>query len=286
MPNSLAQDAPRIRSPRPSVKGPSRGRPARGRVAVWTRGVIGALVLFCACELLTRLEFVSTEFLPYASRIAVRVPGLLAEGDFLAHLAATLQAWAIATVIAVAIAVPAGIALGSSPVAYRITRLVIELLRPIPSVTLIPLLILLVGPALEMKVVVAVFAALWPILFNAVYAIHDVDPVAKDTARSYGLSRLGVLRRVALPSAGPLVAAGVRVAAGIALTVVISAELLTTAGQGLGTYIKLAGSGIGEADTMFAGAVVAGGLGFAINAIFQTAERRLFFWSSREERSA
>lgn len=37
---------------------------------------------------------------------------------------------------------------------------------------------------------------------------------------------------------------------------------------------------------MFAGAVVAGGLGFAINAIFQTAERRLFFWSSREERSA
>lgn len=255
------------------------------RLAPAIRGLLGAFAVFAVCEVLTRAEFVSREFVPYASDVARHVPPLLVDGEFLNNVGATLDAFVIALVLAILVAVPVGVLFGSSAVAYRIARMLTELLRPIPSVTLIPLLILMVGPGLEMKVFVGTYAAVWPILFNTVYAIHDVDPVAKDTARSFGLSRFELLWRVSLPSAAPMIATGVRISAGVVLTVVISAELITAGSPGMGTFIKLSSAGIGQAPVTFAAAIVAGLLGFLINALFQTFERRAFAWSSREGRS-
>ena len=65
----------------------------------------------------------------------------------------------------------------------------IEFLRPIPSVALIPLAVLIYGSGLESKVFLAAFAATWPLLMQTLYGVQDVDPVATDTARSFGFSR-------------------------------------------------------------------------------------------------
>ena len=263
-------------------------RPGLSRLA-WSpvlRGAIGALLVFGLCEIVTRSEPVSREFLPYASDMLRRVPGLLVDSEFLSSAGATMLAASLALLIATGVAVPLGVALGSSEIAYRISRMMIELLRPIPSVTLIPLLVLLVGPELEMKVFIATYAALWPILFNTIYSMHDVDPVSKDTARAFGLSRWNVLVRVSLPSAAPLMATGVRVSAGISLMVVISAEILTGGSPGIGSFIKVSSAGIGQAPTTFAAAIIAGVIGFLINAAFQGAEGKFFAWSSRERRAA
>ena len=65
----------------------------------------------------------------------------------------------------------------------------IEFLRPIPSVALIPLAVLIYGSGLESKVFLAAFAATWPLLMQTLYGVQDVDPVATDTARSFGFGR-------------------------------------------------------------------------------------------------
>src|SRR6266508_3164627 len=229
------------------------------------RGLVGAVACFALAEAITRLELVDPRYLPRASTVLARLVGLLGQAEFLTAVAATLQAWAIGLAIAVAAAVPAGIRLGSSRRCYQATRALVEFLRPIPSVALIPLAILLFGQGLQLKTSLIAYASFWPLLFNTVYGVQDVDPIAKDTARSFGLGRLAVLGRVTLPAASTFIATGVRVASAIALILAISTELLAGAAGGIGSFILRASSGGGNADLVYAATAMTGVLGLVLN---------------------
>jgi NitT/TauT family transport system permease protein len=150
-------------------------------------------------------------------------------------------------------------------------------MRPIPSVAIIPLAILLIPEDSLMKVSVIVYASLWPILINTLYGMHDVDPLAKESMRTFGFGPLAVLARVSLPSAAPFMATGVRIAAGIALVLAVSAELLAGGVNGIGVFAVAAGSG-NRMDLIMAATLWAGIFGVVANLALQTAERRLFRW--------
>src|SRR6266540_3399974 len=100
---------------------------------------------------------------PRLARGLVGAVACFALAEFLTAVAATLQAWAIGLAIAVAAAVPAGILLGSSRRCYQATRALVEFLRPIPSVALIPLAILLFGQGLQLKTSLIAYASFWPL---------------------------------------------------------------------------------------------------------------------------
>ena len=245
------------------------------------RGAAGLLALFALAEVVTRLELVDPTYLPPASSVLVATAGVLLDPEFLGHVGATLAAWALGLGVALAIAVPAGVVLGSSWRGYLASTAVIEFLRPIPSVALIPLAILLLGRGLDMKVLLVAYASVWPILFNTIYGVREVDPVARDTGRAFGLGPAAVLWRIALPAASPFIATGLRVSAAIALILAISAELIAGGTQGLGVWM-LANSQTGvPRELLYAGIVVAGLLGVALNALLATGERRLFAWHPR-----
>jgi NitT/TauT family transport system permease protein len=244
--------------------------------------VLGIALFFALAEAITRAQLVDATYLPPASTIAGRVVELLTTGSFLGEVGATLLAWAIGLSLALLIAVPLGILLGSSVRAYRMSSVVVELMRPVPAVALIPLAILVWGQGLQMKVVLITYATVWPILYNTIYGVHDVDPVAVETARSFGARRMSILRRVTLPSAAPFVFTGVRVAASIGLIVVVGAELLAGAANGIGTFILIQGSNGNRADLVLAGATVAGILGVLIDFSLRAVERRLFAWRGQE----
>lgn len=247
-------------------------------MAALRRGLVGFLVFFLILEFITRLELVNPRWLPPASVVLSRVVFLLFDSTFLVHVAATMRAWAIGLGTSIAVAIPLGIVLGSSRVVYSGSRIVVEFLRPIPSVALIPLAILLFGQGTQMKVSLAVYSALWPILFNTIYAIHQVDPVAKDTGRSFGFGRLWILRKISLPSSMPFIYTGIRVASAIALIVTISAEMLAGGSRGIGTWMLIMGEGAVRADLVYAGVVVAGLLGWIINQVLVQGERRFLGW--------
>lgn len=245
------------------------------------RGVIGALVLFAVLEVLTRAEFVNPAYLPPASTIIARTAQILVDPAFLREVAGTMQAWAVGMVVVVAIGVPLGVLLGTSDRIYTAARALIEFLRPIPSVALIPLAILVFGRGPSMKTSLIIYAALWPVLFNTIYGMHGVEPVAIETARSFNLSRLQILRYVSLPSAAPFIYTGIRVATAIALILAISTELIAGGGQGIGTWM-LARQVANQQQYVYAGTIVAGLLGLAINAVFIAGEKRLFSWHPRQ----
>ena len=241
------------------------------------RGFIGVLLLFGLLEVLTRAEPVNARYLPPASSVVARTIGLLANPAFLRHVVSTMSAWGVGLGLAVGAAVPVGVLLGSSKRAFKATHALVEFLRPIPSVALIPLAILLFGTGLQMKVALIVYGSTWPILFNTIYGMHGVDPLAKDTARSFGFGRLAILVRVGVPSAAPFIWTGIRVAAAIALILAISAELLAGGSEGIGTYILGVQQG-GRQDLVYAGTIVTGIVGFLVNWAFVRGERLLFGW--------
>src|SRR5919109_2189549 len=201
---------------------------------------------------------------------------LLGTGGFWTAVWNTLQGWALGLGIAAALAIPLGIVIGSAPLLYRAVRFVIEFLRPIPSVALIPLAVLIYGTGLQSKVFLAAFASFWPLLVQTLYGVRDVDPVATDTARSFGFSRRQRLFRVTLPSAVPYIATGLRIASAVSLILTVTAELVIGS-AGLGRSINVARSG-GDEQLMYALIIATGILGLALNAIFVLAERRVLHW--------
>jgi ABC-type nitrate/sulfonate/bicarbonate transport system permease component len=235
--------------------------------------VLGVLALF---ELLPRIGVLPSDHFPPISETLSTLFDQLGESRFWEAVGNTLEGWALGLGIAAGLAIPIGIVIGSSRLLYRAARGLIEFLRPIPSVALIPLAILIYGTGLQSKVFLAAFASFWQVLVATLYGVQDVDPVATDTARSFGFSRPQRLLRVTLPSAVPYIATGIRIASAVSLILTVTAELVIGA-AGLGRSINLARSG-GNEELMYALILATGVLGLLLNAVLQRVERRVLHW--------
>ncbi|HEV2784479.1 MAG TPA: ABC transporter permease [Actinophytocola sp.] len=244
------------------------------------RNLIGLGGFFLIWEVAARSGLVSTLSIPPASEVLPRLVDLLSTEVFLRDVIATVLAWAIGLGIAIAIAVPAGLVLGSLPAVRVATRAIVEFLRPIPSVALIPAALVLIGGGPDTKITLAVYASVWPIMFNTIYALDEIDPLLVDTARSFGTSRARVMTSVALPHAAPFIFTGIRLSAAIALIVVISVEYVAGAIRGIGRYTLEVYEGAGRMDLVLAATIVAGVIGYLINEGLERLGRRWFRWST------
>jgi NitT/TauT family transport system permease protein len=259
------------------------GAPSRARdvlAATWARGLVGVAAFLVLAEVLGRSGAISPSVLPLASTVLARAVGLAGNPRFLGDLAATIEAWAAGLAITVAVAVPSGLVLGSVPGVRTATHAVVEFLRPIPAVALIPLAALILGPGLRMNVTLIVYAAIWPVLFNTIYGVGDVDPVAKETLRAFGFGRLDVLRRVSLPAAAPFILTGIQVASSIAIILNIGTGVVTGRidGNGIGAFIADANASGGNTALVLAAALWAGVLGLALNGLLVWSGRRMLPW--------
>jgi ABC-type nitrate/sulfonate/bicarbonate transport system permease component len=239
-------------------------------------GVAGFAALLVLIEVLPRIGVVSPSYLPPASRIASALASEAATGPFWSAVGDTLIGWALGLLIAVVAGVVAGVVIGSVPALRAITASTVEFLRPIPSVALIPLAVLLYGTALQSTLLLVVYAAFWQVLVQVLYGVADVDPVADETARSYRLGPWARVRYVLWPTALPYVFTGVRLAAAVALVLAVTTELIIGS-PGLGAEIGVAQSS-NAIPTMYALIVVTGLLGVGINIAARLAERRLLAW--------
>lgn len=259
-----------------AMKQTDAARPKWRRVT-WAIGSLGGVVfVLLLVELLARLEVIPSRYLPPPSTVGISLGELLVTPVLWTAVFDTLLGWALGLGIAMLIAIPLGIALASSELAYRATRPIIEFLRPVPSVALIPLVFLLFTPGLDGKVFLAVFAATWPLLVQTTYGVRNVQPVQLDTARSFQIRRWDVIRFVILPSAIPYLATGIRIASAVSLILVVTGEIIVGA-PGVGLEINRARAG-GAVEIMYAYVIVAGVLGLLLNGIFAAIERRVLHW--------
>ncbi|QYJ03054.1 ABC transporter permease [Nocardioides panacisoli] len=246
-------------------------------------GGLGVLGFLAILEVVPRIGLVDARFFPPFSEMAVALGEQLGTAGFWTDLLATLRGWFLGLAIAAGAAVLIGIAIGSSTLLRTYTASTIEFLRPIPSVALIPLAVLLYGTGMEATLLLVVYASFWQMLVQVLYGAQDVDPVTRDTARSFRFSTWRRIRSVLWPTALPYVITGFRLAASVALVLEVSGELIIGS-PGIGNRLAAAQTA-GAVDTLYALVIVTGVLGVLVNLLARFTERRVLRWhpSQRQE---
>jgi ABC-type nitrate/sulfonate/bicarbonate transport system permease component len=237
-------------------------------------GLLGFLIVW---QLVPMVGLVDREYLPYITDVGARLAQEAMDLAFWRRLGLTMQAWAIGLTIASVAALVLGTVIGLVPFLRRATHTTVEFLRPIPSVAIVPVAVIIQGISIEAALIITVYASFWQMFVQVLYGVADVDAVARDTARSFGLTPGERLAKLVLPTALPYVMTGLRLAASVALILAITAEMVI-GNPGLGTLIMLSRSTPGDAAGLYAFVVVAGMLGVIINAIFRLVERRALYW--------
>ena len=179
----------------------------------------------------------------------------------------------------VMIGVPIGLAMGLSNRWRGIFDPVVELLRPIPPLALIPLFIVWFGIGEEGKANLLLFASVWIMVIAARSGVLAVNISKVHAAYSLGASKAQVLRHVILPNALPEILTGVRVAIGVCWGTLVAAELLG-ASSGLGFTIFKARQFF-LLDLMLSAVILISILGVTMDVVMRMAEKRLIPWRGR-----
>jgi sulfonate transport system permease protein len=244
----------------------------RGRLIIDPLGWGVVFLAILAWEALVRSGILHFDYLPPPSSVLRGFGDLLQSGALLGDVLHTLGVALLAAAIGIVGGGLLGAAIGLLPPVRALTNSSIDMLRSLPVIALIPVAILLWGPEFRTEVLVAAYAATWPVLVNTASGVQNVHPRLYDVAQTFQLSRAERLRKIVLPVATPSLLVGSRLAVVTALVVAIVAEMLANP-QGVGWGIMRAQQGL-RPERMWAYAITSGILGFVVNAVLVYAVQR------------
>jgi ABC-type nitrate/sulfonate/bicarbonate transport system permease component len=237
-----------------------------GFLALWSL-LAGAVVV---------LELFNPIFLPGPWLVLGNVLEMAIRGQLWIHLATTLERVALGFAAGAALGVGLGLAAGQlRPIRYVVEPLV-ELLRPIPPLAVLPMFIVWVGIGETSKIGFITYATFFPIFLTTVTGVRQIDPILLRAAQSLGARGLGLFTRVILPAALPDILTGIRLGVALAFFVIVISEFIG-AEHGLG-YLINDGRNFFLVPQMLGAAVVLGLLGYAGNGLVRLLERRLTRW--------
>jgi ABC-type nitrate/sulfonate/bicarbonate transport system permease component len=237
---------------------------------------LGIALLALVWELAPRFDWINASFFPPLFDVLKKLFEIALTSEFWGFLFSTVRTWTLGLFLATFAGITIGLFIGLTPGARRYTHSTIEFLRPIPSVALIPGVILIFGSRYQSGVVLITYAAFWQVLLQILYGLNDIDDVARDTARSFRFSRIGYMRNVAWPTLLPFLFTGIRLAAAMALVLAVTAEMVIGS-QGIGRGIVVAQTSNATSEA-YAYVLVAGFIGVAINALARLLEIRILSW--------
>ena len=235
-------------------------------VAVWSL-VAGAVVAF---------QLFNPIFFPGPWVVVSELATLAGKGHLWGHLAATLKRVAIGFSTGAVLAIALGLPCGHFRALRNVVEPVVELLRPIPPLAMLPLFIVWVGIGEGSKVGFITYATFFPTFLTTTHAVSRLDPLLMRAAQSLGATPWQLFFRVILPAALPEILTGIRLGIALSFFVIVIAEFIG-AESGLG-YLINDGRNFFLVPQMLGAAVLLGLLGYAGNALVRLAERRLLRW--------
>lgn len=258
---------------------PLRRRPIDPTLAI---SALTIIVLIGLWALASGLKLVSPVFLPSPLAVLKSTYGLITTGfvdsTLAQHTGASLYRIFGALIAAIAIGVPAGIAIAMSRVGKGILDPIVEFLRPLPPLAYLPLIIIWMGIGEASKIAVIALAMLPPIIISTASGVKATSKDHLNAARSFGATRWQLLRHVILPSTVPSILTGVRIALGAGWSTLVAAELIA-ATRGLGFMIQSAAQFL-VTDIVIAGIFVIAIIAFLFEILARILERAIAPWAS------
>jgi ABC-type nitrate/sulfonate/bicarbonate transport system permease component len=192
------------------------------------------------------------------------------------NLLPSLQLLALGYSLALVSGIVVGTLLGLVAPLERASRPLLETLRAIPGVTLLPIFIVLFGIDVQMKVLLIAFGSFWPVLLNTIDGVRGIEPLLLDVSRVFRYGRARRLATIILPGASPQIFAGARTALAISLIIMVVSE--TVGGDGGIGYFLLAAQRNFAISSMWGAILALGILGYLLNIVFRIIERLVLRW--------
>lgn len=236
-----------------------------------------AILAFLAIwEAAPRFGLVNLTFLPPLTEVLGAWWALLVSGDLTDHVLASLSRSFGGLFLAIAVAIPLGLAIGWwKPVAQYLNPL-LEVFRNTAALAILPVFILLLGLGETSKIAIVFYACAFPLLLNTISGVRNVDPLLIKSARSMGLPPVSLFRKVIVPASIPTIFVGIRQAGASSILVLVAAEMVG-AKSGLGYLVQYTQFSF-QIPQMYAGILTISAIGLVINYALVYAETRLTAW--------
>jgi len=238
------------------------------------RGWLLPLAAVAGAEIWFSFNPILSDTLAAPSKIVAGAIETMADGSLLRTTYQTILAAAAGLLIGMIAGTAAGILIGLARIADRLSSWAVEMLRPIPSVALIPLSLLTFGYGYRMEYAVVAWATFWPFLILTQHALKQIDVRLMEVSRLMGFGILSRIFKIMLPAAAPRLFTALRLAVGLSLVVAVTVEIAANP-QGLGYGLMVSQESL-RPDRMFALLIWVGILGWALNYILVRVEGRLF----------
>ena len=239
-------------------------------------GTLSVLVLLAAWYVVTAAGYISPIFLPSPQQVFRQARRYLTDGSLFWHVVTSGRRVLGGFALAVVVAVPLGITLGTSRTAKALFDPILSIIRPLPSLSWIPLTILWFGIDEGQKYAIVFMGTFASALLYVMESTRRVDPLLIKAAQNLGASRLDVLREVILPGSLPGIISGLKVCLALAWTCVLSAEMVA-ATHGLGALIWFAKDWNNMALVMVGMASISITV-LVIDSLFRLIEDRILPW--------
>ena len=222
-------------------------------------------------------------WLPAPESVAVRLVDIAKDGfrgfSLAEHLGYSLFRVIVGFFFGALVGIPLGYAMGLSNWFRGWFDPIVEFMRPVPPLALIPLVIIWAGIGETGKIILLFLAALWIMAIAARSGVSGVKISKVHAAYSLGASKAQIMRHVIVPNSLPEIFTGARVAMGVCWGTVVAAELVA-ANQGAGMMIMVA-SKFQNTDIVLMGIILIGIIGFGIDMLMRWAERILVPWKGK-----
>ena len=256
--------------------------------ATWLSRFIVPVVLIAGWEIFSRSGVIPQALLPAPSRVFVTLIDWIfgtngTSGSYsgtwapnaLASLGRVLAGYAIATVSGVVL----GVAIGWWRWIERTVEPTLQMLRPVPPVSWIPLAIIWFGIANKPAIFLVFLGAFFPILMNTIHGVKNTDRQLIRAAAMMGATQSQMLRFVVLPASLPSIFAGLRIAIGSAWMLTLIAEMVAVK-SGLGyalwdSYYFL------RYDLVIGAMISIGALGYLSDLLMREVMARVLHWQRR-----
>ncbi|MDF2114338.1 ABC transporter permease [Roseiarcaceae bacterium H3SJ34-1] len=242
----------------------------------WLLGIATGILFLTGWQLTPTMGLIDAQLVPPATTVLNRFLQQWLDPTFYPDLLITVLRVAGGFLLAAAVAIPLGLAMGYWQSVHRMFGLTIETIRPVPASALVPIAAAMFGIGNLMHISVVFLATVVPILLASLDGVRNVDPILISTARTFKRTTPDIFRTVLLPAALPHIVTGLRISIAIALVVGISSEMIMSA-EGLGRRVVYAQRML-RVPELYAGVITLALLGYGFNRTFLLLENRILGW--------
>lgn len=240
--------------------------------------IISILVFFVLWEIVARLNLISPLFISSPSKIYKAGSVLVLSGEIFPHVWISLKAYFMGFFAGIVLGVSGGLVIGYNRYLYKIFLPYVLALNSLPTIAIIPLVIIWFGIGIQAKIIIVLLMTVKPILINTINAVINTDKNMIKMAKSFGASHYQILSGIVFFSALPFVFSSLQMAIGRGITGLVVGEMFGY-GKGLGFLVSFYGNTFQTPRLMFVVMILLV-ISLTISRIVYAIERKVIKWRS------